>query len=158
MSGTFFFTIEIPQNWKEGQCVHGLDKYSSAPLFGNEYFPANESLRYQWAYVHVVEKEVDLKEYIQRHINELEDISLYENLCYYKQDKFHGYSALSYTFGGQWKSVKCVGKIYAFHANGFTFLFVNKFLPNKSGQRNEIDIWKTLKWLPSNNWKVKTSN
>lgn len=151
----FFFKIDIPQDWSEGQCVHGLDKYSNAPLLGNQYLPTDESLRYQWAYVHIIEKEVDLKEYIQRHVDEFEDTSLYENLCYYKEERFHGYKALSYTFGGQSKNVKCVGKIYAFHAHGYTFLFVNKFLPNKSGKRNEIDVWKTLKWYPTDNWKIQ---
>lgn len=154
----FFYIIDLPQNWKESKCVHALDKFSPSPLLGNECMSSDESRRYQVAYSIVIVKEADLKEYIQHHVGELEDVKLYENLCYYKQERFHGYNALSYTFGGQWKSVKCVGKIYAFHAHGFTFLFVNKFLPNKSGQREEVDVWKTLKWQPVENWKIKLPN
>lgn len=70
----FFYTIDLPQNWKESKCIHALDKFSPSPLLGNEYMSSDESRRYQVAYSIIIEKEVDLKEYIQVHVSELEDV------------------------------------------------------------------------------------
>ena len=153
--GNLFFTVSLPQNWEEGQCIHGTDKFSDALGLSNEFRPKAENLRYQYAYAIVLNKEVDLKDYIYKHVTEFEKTTPFENLCYFKQENFHGYNAISYTFAGKSKNVNCTGKIYAFHANGYTFIFASKFIPNKSGLRNEVDIWEGLKWLPAKDWRLQ---
>lgn len=62
--GNHFFTVSLPQNWEEGQCIHGTDKFSDALGLSNEFRPKAENLRYQYAYAIVLNKEVDLKKYI----------------------------------------------------------------------------------------------
>jgi len=150
--GNHFFKIDIPPKWEE-KCKHGKEIHSQAPAFINHFAPSDPSMRYQWGDALVIQKEVDLKEFIKIYISEFEETKLFENLCYYKEEYFHGVKALSYTFGGECDNVRCVGKVYAFHAEGYTFLFISKYLPNKSGKREEIDIWETLKWYPKGNWK-----
>ena len=153
--GNHFFRVSLPQGWEEGQCIHGTDKFSDALGISNEFRPKAENLRYQYTYAIVFNKEVDLKSYIYKHVTEFEKTILFENLCYFKHERFHGYNAISYSFAGKSKNVNCTGKIYAFHANGYTFIFASKFIPNKSGMRNEIDVWEGLKWLPTNDWRLQ---
>lgn len=119
-----------------------------------DYHNVNPSLRYQNAYVIIMKGDVDGKKYIPIHVSEDLDTTISKNLCYYKEENFHGIPALSYTFGGTTHGVNNVGKIYFVKANGFSIIFVNYFIPNKSGKRQEIDVWKSLRWLPQDKWTL----
>lgn len=148
-----FFTIEIPEGWHEN-CMHASEKNTNLPAIALEYEKTDPSLRYQYTYAIIMKGDVDGKEYIPIHVSKDLDTSISENLCYYKEEDFHGIPALSYTFGGTTNGVNNVGKIYFVKANGFSIIFVNYFIPNKSGKRHEIDVWKTLKWLSQDNWNL----
>ena len=143
-----FFTLSIPEGWQE-KCVHSSEKNTNFPAIALEYEKRDVSLRYQYSYAIIMKGDVDGKKYIPIHVSKDLDTTISENLCYYKNEDFHGMPALSYTFGGATNGVNNVGKIYFVKANGFSIIFVNYFIPNKSGKRQEIDVWKTLKWLPS---------
>lgn len=148
-----FFQIDIPEGWEES-CIHSSEKNTNLPAIAMEYHNVNPSLRYQNAYVIIMKGDVDGKKYIPIHVSEDLDTTISENLCYYKEENFHGLPALSYTFGGTTHGVNNVGKIYFVKANGFSIIFVNYFIPNKSGKRQEIDVWKTLQWLPQDKWTL----
>lgn len=149
----FFFTLNIPDGWQE-TCWHSSEKNTKLPATALEYSNKNPSLRYQNSYVIIMEGDVDGKQYIPIHVSKDLDTTISENLCYYKEEEFHGLPALSYTFGGTTKGVNNVGKIYFVKANGYSMIFVTYFIPNKSGKRQEIDIWESLKWLPQSKWHL----
>lgn len=146
-----FFTLSIPDDWQE-TCMHSTEKNTNLPAIVLEYENKNPSLRYQYSYVIIMKGDVDGKKYIPLHVSKDLDTTISENLCYYKEENFHGLLALSYTFGGTTQGVNNVGKIYFVRANGFSMIFVNYFIPNKSGKRQEIDVWKSLQWLPQDKW------
>lgn len=148
-----FFKIDIPDGWEES-CIHSTEKNTNLPAISLEYCKRIESLHYQYSYVKIMKGEVDGKKYIPIHISKDLDTTISENLCYYKEEDFHGLPALSYTFGGTTNGVNNVGKIYFVKTNGFSIIFVNFFIPNKSGKRREIDAWKSLKWLPQDKWDL----
>ncbi len=149
-----FYQLIIPADWTIVDDFRGIDKFSGAHSRAQAYANKAENLRYQYTYSYILDKKVDLKEFIQVHVDEFLEAPMYEDMCYLKEEQFHGYDALSYTFVGQNKAngIYCTGKVYAFHAKGYTFLFVNKFVPNKSGKRVELDIWSGLTWLPEDQW------
>lgn len=149
--GNFFFKIDIPDGWYES-CIHGEEKIMNLPAFSNEYKSSTPNLRYQVAYAIVMKGDVDIKEYVSLHISKELDTTITESLCYYKNEDFHGYPAISYTFAGVCDGTNNLGKIYIVKANGYSIAFVNMFFPNKSGKRHEIDVWKTLKWYPESKW------
>lgn len=146
-----FFTLSIPDGWKE-KCMHSTEKNTNLPAIALEYEIKNSSLQYQYSYAIIMKGDVDGKMYIPIHVSKDLDTTISENLCYYKNEDFHGIPALSYTFGGTTNGINNVGKIYFVKSNGFSIIFVNYFIPNKSGKRQEIDVWKTLKWLPQDKW------
>ncbi len=148
-----FFKIDIPEGWQEN-CIHSSEKNTHLPAIALEYEKTDPSLRYQYTYAIIMKGDVDGKEYIPIHVSKDLDTTISENLCYYKEEDFHGVPALSYTFGGTTNGVNNVGKIYFVNANGFSIIFVNYFIPNKSGKRHEIDVWKSLKWLPQDKWDL----
>ncbi|MDE7135946.1 MAG: hypothetical protein K2N91_04890 [Muribaculaceae bacterium] len=149
-----FFKIDIPEGWVE-TCVHpATEKNTNLPAISMEYCNSDESQRYQYSYVIIMKGDVDGKQYIPLHVSKDLDTTITEPLCYYKEENFHGLPALSYTFGGTTHGVNNVGKIYFVKAKGFSIIFVNYFMPNKSGMRHEIDVWKTLQWLPQDQWRI----
>ena len=113
-----FFTIEIPEGWQEN-CIHASEKNTNLPAILLEYEKTDPSLRYQYTYAIIMKGDVDGKAYIPIHVSKDLDTSISENLCYYKEENFHGIQALSYTFGGTTNGVNHVGKIYFVKANDF---------------------------------------